>query len=41
MSHGDTIDDENNFSSLDGYSVREDHLDFKGHAVGMRFGSQW
>ena len=40
MSHGDTIDDVHNFSSLDGQSVREDHPDFRGHAVGMRFGSQ-
>ena len=35
-SHGDTIDDEHNFSSLDGWSVREDHTAFRGHVVSMR-----
>ena len=38
-SHGDTVDDEHYFSSLDGWSVGEDHLDFIGHASGMRLGS--
>ena len=32
-SHGDMVDDEHNFSSSDGQSVREDHLDVRGHAV--------
>ena len=35
-SHGDTVDDEHNFSSLDGWSIREDHPDVRGHAKGMR-----
>ena len=38
-SHGDTIDDEHRFSSLDGRSVRENHPDVRGHATGMRLGS--
>ena len=38
-SHGDTIDDEHNFSSLDRRSVREDHPDVRGHATGMCPGS--
>ena len=38
MSHGNTVDDEHCFSSLDGRSIREDHLDFRGHATGMRLG---
>ena len=36
MSHGDTFDYEHNFSSLDRRSVREDHPDVRGHAMGMR-----
>ena len=40
MSHGDTVDDEHNFSSPDRQSVREDHPDVRGHATGMRPGSQ-
>ena len=36
MSHGDTVDDEHCFSSLDRRSVGEDHLDFRGHVIGMR-----
>ena len=39
-SHGDTVDDEHKFSSLDGQSVGEDHQDFKGHAMSMRSRSQ-
>ena len=38
MSHGNTVDDEHCFSSLDGRSIREDHSDFKGHATSMRPG---
>ena len=34
-SHGDTVDDEYCFSSLDGWSVEEDHPNFRGHASGM------
>ena len=40
MSHRDTIDDEHCFSSLDGRSIKEDHLDFRGHVTGMRLESQ-
>ena len=36
MSLGDTVDDEHCFSSLDGWSVKEDHLDVRGHTVSMR-----
>ena len=39
-SHGDTVDDEHNFSSSDGRSFREDHLDVRGHVTGMRPRSQ-
>ena len=35
-SHGDTVDDEHNFSSLDRRLVREDHPDVRGHATDMR-----
>ena len=38
MSYGDTVDDEHNFSSLDGRSVRRDHPDVRGHATGMCHG---
>ena len=41
MSHEDIVDHEHNFSSLDRRSVKEDHLDVRGHAMGMRHGSQW
>ena len=34
--HGNTVDDEHCFSSLDGRSVIEDHPYFRGHATGMR-----
>ena len=37
-SHGNTVDDEHYFSSSDGRSVGEDHLDFRGHATSMRPG---
>ena len=40
MSHGDKVDDEHNFSSSDGQSVREDHSDVRGHAMGMCLRSQ-
>ena len=30
LSHGDIVDDEHNFSSSDGRSIKEDHLDVKG-----------
>ena len=35
MIHGDIVDDEHCFSSLNGRLVREDHSDFRGHAIGM------
>ena len=35
-SHGDTVDDEHYFLSSD----REDHPDFRGHAMGIRSRSQ-
>ena len=38
-SHGDTVDDEHRFSSLDGWSVKEDHPDVRGHVASMRPGS--
>ena len=31
-SHGDIVDDEHSFSSPYGRSVKEDHLDVRGHA---------
>ena len=39
-SHGDIIDDEHCFSSINGRSVREDHPDFRGHATAKRPRSQ-
>ena len=33
--HGDIVDD-NRFSSPEGRSVKEDYLNFRGHATGMR-----
>ena len=36
VSHGDTVDDKHCFSSLDGRSVREDRLDVRRDATGMR-----
>ena len=38
--HGDTNVDEYRFSSADGWSIRADYSDFRGHAVSMRPGSQ-
>ena len=35
MSHGNTVDDEHCFLSSDEWSVREDHPDFRGHAMSM------
>ena len=37
-SHGDTVDDEHCFSSSNRRLVREDHPDFRGHALSMRPG---
>ena len=39
-SHGDIVDDEHDFSSPNGRSVKEDHLDIRGHATSMRPSSQ-
>ena len=39
-SRGDTVDDEHCFSSLDRWSVGEDHPNFRGLAIGMRSRSQ-
>ena len=33
-SHGNTVDDKQCFSPLNGQSVKENHLDFRGHATG-------
>ena len=38
--HGDTAIDEYRFSSSDGWSIRADYSDFRGHAVSMRPGYQ-
>ena len=38
-SHRDAVDDEHCFSSIDKRSVREDHSDFREHAMDMRPGS--
>ena len=35
-SHVDTVDDEHCFSSLDRWSVGEDHPDVRRHATGLR-----
>ena len=35
MSHRDIVDDEHLFSSLDGWSVGEDHPDFRRHVMGI------
>ena len=35
VSHEDTVDDEHKFSSLNGRSVEEDHLDIREHGTGM------
>ena len=34
-SHGDTVDDEYNFSSPNGRLIKKDHPDARGHAMGM------
>ena len=39
MRHGDTVDDEHCFSSLNGRLVKEDHPDVRGHVASMRPGS--
>ena len=38
--HGYTVDDEYCISSTDRWSVGEDHTGVRGHAAGMRPGSQ-
>ena len=38
--HGDATFDEYCFSSSDGWSIRADYSDFRGHATSMRPGSQ-
>ena len=38
--HGDTAVDEYRFSSSDGWSMRVDYSDFRGHAASMRPESQ-
>ena len=38
--HRDTAFDEYRFSSSDGWSIRADYSDFRGHTVSMRLGSQ-
>ena len=35
VSHGDTVDDEHNTSSLDRRSIENDHPNIRGHAIGM------
>ena len=35
VSHENTVDDEHCFSSTNGRSVKEDHLDFRGNAMSM------
>ena len=37
--HGDTVDDEHRFSSINRWSVGDDHIGFKGHATSMCPGS--
>ena len=37
--HGDTVDDEHHFSSIDRWSIGEDHTGFRGHAMSMCPGS--
>ena len=37
--HGDTAFDEYRFSSSDGWSIRADYSDFRGHVASMRLGS--
>ena len=37
--HGYTVDDEYCVSSIDGWSVGEDHTGVRGHAAGMHSGS--
>ena len=38
--YGDTVVDEYRFSSSDGWSIRVDYSDFRGHAASMRPRSQ-
>ena len=38
--HGDTTFDEYRFSSSDGWSIKADYLDFRGHVASMSLGSQ-
>ena len=37
--YGDRADDEHNVSFVDRWSIRDDHTDFRGHAVSMHPGS--
>ena len=37
--HGDIVDDEHRFSSIDRWLVGEDHTSFRGHATSMCPGS--
>ena len=39
-SHGDTVDNEQDFSFPEKWSIREDHPHVRGHATGMCPGSQ-
>ena len=38
VSHENMVDDEHFFSSSDGWSVKENHPEFRGHAIGMCLG---
>ena len=38
--HGDTVTDEHHFSSIDKWSVEEDHTGFRRHAAGLLPGFQ-
>ena len=37
--HGDTVDDDHCFSSIDRWSVGDDHTGFRGHVTSMCLGS--
>ena len=37
--HGDAVDDEHLFLSIDRWSVKDDHTGFRGHAASMCSGS--
>ena len=38
--HGYAVDDEYCVSSIDGWSIREDHIGVRGYATGMQPGTQ-